>query len=66
MLSEEGMSKAETGSSHCGAAETNPTGIYEDPGSIPGPTQWVKDLRCHELLFKLQMQLRYYVATAVV
>ena len=30
-------------SSHLGAAEMNLTRIYEDPGSIPGLTHWVKD-----------------------
>ena len=31
-------------SSHCGAVEKNPTSIYEDVGSIPGLTLWVKGL----------------------
>ena len=36
--------KALFGSSRCGAVETNPTRNYEVSGSIPGLTQWVKEL----------------------
>ena len=32
------------GSSHCGAAEANPTRIQGDPGFIPDLTQWAGDL----------------------
>ena len=37
--------KPKTPSSCCGAVEMNPTSNHEVPvGSIPGLTQWVKDL----------------------
>ena len=44
LILETNHSQVALGSSHCGAAETNPTRIHEDAGSIPGFTQWVKYL----------------------
>ena len=36
--------KKKSGSSYHGSAEMNPISIHKDAGSIPGLTQWVKDL----------------------
>ena len=45
---------------------TNPTRNHEVAGSIPSLAQWVKDLCCHELWCRSQMQLGSGVAVAVV
>ena len=37
-------SKWLVGSSHCGSAVMNTTGIHEDVSLTPGLSQWVKDL----------------------
>ena len=49
-------------SSHHGSVEMNLTSIYEDAGLIPGLAQWIKDLACHELWYKVKIQLGSCVA----
>ena len=54
------------GSSLCGSAETNPTSIHEDVGSILGALLsrlWIRC--CCELWCRSQMQLGLRVAVAV-
>ena len=40
----EQLERTKLGSSCCGSVITNLTSNHEDPGLIPGLTQWVKDL----------------------
>ena len=45
--------KIKEGSSHCSVV----TSIHEDVGFIPGLAPWVGIQHCHELWYRLQMQL---------
>ena len=45
---------------------TNPTGIYDYVGSIPGVIQWIKNLALPELWCRSQTQFRSGFAVAVV
>ena len=53
------------GSFHCVSAVMNPTSIHEDVVSIPGLTQWAKDLVLLELWYRLQKRLRSCIVVAV-
>ena len=41
------------GSSHCGSIIINLTGIHKDVGSIPGLSQWVRDLALPSAVVKV-------------
>ena len=68
LVRSQGLRNMEAGSSPCGSVVMNLTSIHEDMSYIPGltPLSGLRFWCCHELQYRLQMQLGSGIAMAVV
>ena len=57
--------KSKAGSSRCGAMEMNLTSVHKDAGSTPDLLSGLEIRHCHELWYRLQMQLGSCIVVAV-